>query len=453
MFKESTYDIVDRSILIPVKTSTFAIQGDNASRYIKFKITRYADNVDLTQKEIWICFQNADKKTGETQAINIEYTNTILTFDWCVSSEATVCDGEVNLYVEFRKVDEKDKKIYVLKTKPISRIVEKSFTVDGSATEADYTVENEILDANDSHVIRTDLVDTDIPSIINEKTREIIMNKKKVVAIFKDNMSQILSFRIKRKSNGVDRADKTFCFKYQNAKGECDFCMASNVFIYDDEIHISWALDNKVTKFPGTVVFSILILGETLSEDGKPYAWNSKTSNFTVESGLDVESHMVEPIESWFISWAIEADNILRLSSQYANESKDYKHDLEGIDKTVQALVDLATEQANLSEQHAIQANESATELNGLYAVRSQKDNNNPNIFTIVSYYRADDTLYMTSTLESIVNTYDRRTEVKYDITGTTEINTNIYPINYDEDNIVTGYFGNLGQLQYHGLL
>lgn len=451
MIKENTYDIVDRHIFVPIKHTTFAIQGDNASRYIKFKITRYIDSVDLTQKEIWICFQNAEKKTGETQAINIEYTNTMLKFDWCVPSEVTIKDGEIKFYIDFREVSEKDKKIYVLKTETISQNVGESFTVDGSATEVDYTIENEILDVNDSHVMRTDLVDTDIPSTVNEKTREITMNRKKVIAMFRDNMSQILSFRIKRKSNGVDRADKIFCFKYKNAKGETDICMATNVFIFDDEIHISWALDSKVTKFPGSVAFSILILGKL--EDGKPYIWNSKTTNFTIENGLNVESHMVEPIESWFTSWAIEADNILKLSAQYANESKKYKHDLEGVDKIVESLVDLATEQANLSEKYANQASESVTELSELYAVRSQKDDESPNIFTIVSYYRADDTLYMTSALESTTDKYDRRTEIRYDLTGTTEINRNIYPINYDEDGVVTGYFGNLGQLQYHGLL
>ncbi|MBU5332128.1 hypothetical protein KQI61_07945 [Anaerocolumna aminovalerica] len=445
----STYDIIDRFIYVPVNTTTFAVQGDNASRVIIFRISRFIDGVDLSSKEIYVCFKTILGTTGETATNNIKYSNSVLEFSWAVPSEVTISEGTVEFYVEFREIDKENEKIYCLKTKPITQDIEKSFSIDNSATEGDFTIEKLFLDENSSHLTRTDLIDSDLPFKVDD--RDILMKPTKVIAVFKDNMSQILSFRLRRKVDSIDRGNKTFCFKYMNANGESDICIASNVAIYEDEIYISWALDSKVTKFAGEVTFAIGVIG--FLSDGTLYSWNTKPAQFTVEGGLDVESNLVKPVQSWFDSWVIEADNILKQSAQYANQAKDYYYNIDGMDKVIQDLAEKATEQATLARGYANEANNAVTEFNGLYAVRSEKDENNINIFKTVKYYRSDNTLFMISTLNTVIDTYDQRTEVRYDIDGVTLIDTKIHPIKRDIDGIVTGNFGHLGQLQYHGLI
>lgn len=445
--KNVTYDIVDRIISIPLNTKTFAVMGDNISRYLTFRINRYFDNVDLSHKEINICFKTASSKTGESTAVNIKYSNTILEFDWAVPSEVALSSGTIEFYVEFREVDEENKKIYCLKTKSISQDVEQSFNVDNSAEEKDYSIEKLFLDSNTNHINRADLVDSELPFKIVD--RDILMETKKVIAVMKDNMSQMLSFRLKRVVDGIDRANKTFCFKFMNANGESDITIASNVFIYEDEISIGWALDSKVTGYSGSVSFIVAVLGKL--DDGALYSWNTKTSEFIVEGGFDVDSTLPQPPQSWFNSWVLEADNILQKSAQYANQAKDYYLSAEKINKSVIQYSEVATQQAILAESHANRASDAVAVVTDLYATRTSKDDDN--IFTVVRYFRSDGLLFMTSTLNTVIDTYDQRTEIKYDIDGATIISTTIIPIIRDVDGIVIGRMGNLNQLQYHGLI
>jgi hypothetical protein len=445
--KNITYDIVDRYISIPVITTTFAVMGDNVSRYLTFRISKYFDNVDLSKKQIYICYKTASNTTGESLAVNIKYSNSILEFDWAVPSEVTTSSGTVEFYIEFREVNEENQKVYCLKTKSITHDVEKSFNVNNTAEENDYTIEKLFLHDNSTHINRTDLIDSELPSKVVD--RDIIINTAKIIAVMKDNMSQILTFRLKRKVDGIDRANKTFCIKFLNAKGESDISIASNVFIYDEEINIGWALDSKVTKHPGTVKFEIAVLGYL--EDGSLYSWHTKPAKFVVEGGLDVDSNLVKPAQSWFDSWVIEADNILQQSAQFANQSKTSSQSIETIKADVQQLANTATHQATLSESYANQASDAIAAISDLYITRTSKDD--IGIFKIVNYYRQDSSLYMVSELKSIIDTYDQRTEIRYKTDGVTIYDTKHVPIIRDMDGIVIGRMGNLSQLQYHGLI
>jgi hypothetical protein len=445
----TTYEIVDRNINVPMTTSTFAVNGDNDSRVLIFQITRYVDGADLTKKEIYICYKTSSATSGDTLATNMKSTNTVLKFDWIVPSQVTTSSGLISYYVEFRELDKDKNKIYVLRTKTITQKVEDSFNVNNTATAGNYTTEDLFLKANTSHLTRKDLVDNDIPFKVTD--RNININPKKTIAVLKDNMSQILSFRLKRTVDGVDRADKTFCFKFINAKGESDFCIASNVTIFADEIIIGWALDSKVTKQAGTVTFAICVLGKL--SDGTFYSWNTLSSQITVENGLDVTSSMVVPDQSWFNDWAVEADNVLKQAAQYANTSKDNSSNIDIIKKELVSLSSNITEQVKLAKTYADAAANTTAKINGLYAVRSDKDATDKKTFKTVKYFRSDNSLFMTSILTTINTTYDQRTETEYDLDGTTVLTSKVYPIVRDIDGMITGQFGNMNQLQYHGLL
>lgn len=445
--KNLTYDIIDRVISIPLTTNTFAVMGDNVSRYLTFRISRYIDNVDLSLKKIYICYKTSTTTTGESVAVNLKYSNSILEFDWAIPSEVTDVNGSVEFYIEFREVDEENKKIYCLKTKSITQDVEMSFNVENTATAKDYSFEKLFLESNTTHINRPDIIDGDLPFKIID--RDILMDTKKVVAVMKDNMSQILSFRLKRKIDGVDRADKTFCFKFMNANGETDIALASNVFVYEDEISIGWILDSKVTSYSGTVSFVVSVLGKL--DDDSLYSWNSKMAQFTIEGGLDVDTSLPQPSQSWYNSWIIEADNILQNSAINANKAKDYYLSADNINKAIIENTKIINQQSLIVQSNTNLTQDAISVLTDLYAVRSSKDDTG--VFTVVKYYRSDGMIYMTSTLNSVTDTYDQRIEVRYDVDGATILSTKIIPIIRDLDGIVVGRMGNLSQLQYHGLI
>ncbi|WP_312369072.1 hypothetical protein [Lachnoclostridium sp.] len=447
--KKITYDIIDRTILEPENATTFAVMGDNVSHKMIFRIARFIDSVDLSQKLIYVCYKNSIGATGESPATISRLTNTILEIDWKIPNELTSTHGDVEFYLEFRKLDDQNNKIYVLKTKPVTRQIEKSFMVENTATEADFSFEKAFLDDNSSHLTRSDLVDSELPFRVVD--RDIIINSSRVIAILNDNMSQILSFRLKRVVDGIDRADKTFCFKYINANGESDIAIATNINNFEDDIIISWALDRKVTRYAGTITFSICILGNL--SDGTFYSWNTKPSTFEVETGLDIESQLVTPVNSWFDSWVIEADNILKQSSQFANQAKEFFQKAELAKKDIEELVNATKDHAIAAGTSAKEAKETIYEIVGLYVTRSDKDIDNSEIFKKVNYYRPDRTLYMSSTLSTARDKFDQRIEVKYDIDGTSVVSTDTYSILRDEDDSVTGHFSSLNQLQYHGLV
>lgn len=445
----NTYDIIDRTIVEPLNVSTFGVVGDANSRKMEFRISRYVDGTDLSTRDIFVCFKDSTAATGETEipVNDIKYSNNVLSFLWSVPPQLTSNPGDVELYVEFRKIDISNNREYRLKTKTLTQAVLKSFAIDGSATSGDYTFEDAFLKDNQNRVEHTDLFDADIPFKVVD--RDILFNTDKVIAVLKDSMSQVLTFRIKRYIDGIDRSQMTYCFPFINADGESDISNSCNVFVTEDEIFVGWALDSKVTKSSGQVTFELAVFGKLA--DGSSYKWYTKPSQFNVDNGLDIVSTINPPSQSWYASWVIEADNILKQSAQYCNDAKSFYYkaqtyvtDIENNKQDCENIVVQARQAAN-------DALDAVSEVNSLYAVRENKDSNG--IWATVKYYRPDDTLYMTSTLSGTNSVYNSRTEQRYELDGTTVKSSVIYPITFDGDGAILGRFYNLNQILYHGLL
>lgn len=448
--KYNTYDIIDRTISIPVNFDTFGVEGDSNSRVVEFRINRYVDNIDLSKKNIFVCFKNAALETGEDEVTDKKFTNTILTFGWAVPSALASSAGTVELYIEFRTTDTDGNIVYRLKTKPITRVIEGTFYIYNNATEYDYHVENTWLATNTDRVDHVDLADDSLP--IKVKDRDILFNETKTIAVKNDEMSQILSFRLKRFVNGIDRNPFTIAFCFKNAAGESDMELGCNRMATEDEIFVSWALDSRVTKVPGVVSFYINILGTLAS--GKKYAWQTNTASFAVSDTLDIENNLDAPPSKWYDDLLIEVDNAIKAASIYAKKADEaYKNVLasEGVSETLlQSCRDSAIE----AQQSANEAKDAVNELSKLYIERTNKDQNG--LFITVNYSRDDGTLFMTSVLQSSISgatTYDERIETRYSLDGNTVVSTKICPILYDIDGSVTGRFYPLNQMQYHGLI
>lgn len=113
---DTTYNIIDKAISIPVNITETLVKGDSNSKIIHFRILRFYDGVDLSNKDVYVCYKNASGQTGETVCINRKATNVTLTFDWIIPSEVTTSAGIIFYFVEFRTVDNANKKIYCWKT-------------------------------------------------------------------------------------------------------------------------------------------------------------------------------------------------------------------------------------------------------------------------------------------------------------------------------------------------
>lgn len=434
--KMNTYHIKDRKIVCISQIHTFGIWGDANARCLEFKIARYADGTDLSQKDIYVCYQNASKSTdtGESKinTKDMACNQSVLSFNWVIPPELTSSPGEVLFYIEFRKMDEAFHKVYCLRTLPISETIIDTFQVFGTAVPADYTYENHFLTRNEERIEYKDLIDGDVPFIV--KDREIHFNISKTIAVAKDNLSQILTFKIKRFEDGIDRSGMAFCFPFKNPEGESDISNSCNVCCSEDDIFIGWALDSKVTNQSGNVTFRLLILG-TL-EDGSSYKQSTKDCTFFVEPSVDVVGEMDIPSDSWYDSWLMQADTILKQSAKYNSDTKNHHNE-------ISILKDMC-------EEKAIKAAESASILTDLYITREGKDEKG--IFTVVKYYRIDDTLYLFSRLQKEGEFYTKRMEELYEPDGITLKSSSLWPITYDSDQIITGRFSNMNQFLYHGL-
>lgn len=446
-FKTGVYDIIDRNIILPLNIETFGVVGDENSKVLQFRTDRFVDGADLSSKEIYVCFKNASALTGEKLAENIQFTSKLLTFNWYVPSELTSTAGQVELYVEFRNTDTTNSKVYVLRTTPIVREIKNTFDIYNDATAADYHVLDTFISQNQDKIDRKDLVDSDLPFRVID--REIEFRPTKIIAVQKDNLSQVMTFRLKKVVDNIDRSDMYFTFHFSNADGEKGIDTGCNIMYTEDEIFVSWALDSRATKTPGNVTFKIHING-TL-EDGSTYRWNTLEASFEVQRSFDAIDEIQIPGQDWFTSWEAETNNAIGRAASYANTAKDYYYKVMNQATNTDNLVTEITDKVTEAQQYSNIAHEAAISITSLSASRSNKDTNG--VFTIVEYYRADNTLHMRSTLQEDVAGsmhYSNRLEQVYEADGATLKSSSNVPITYDADGVITGQFGMLNQLLYH---
>lgn len=435
--KESTFEIIDKKIHIPINIATFSVQGDSNSRILLFKSKRFIDGIDVSNKDIYICFKNAALGTGETKTIDVDIDISYIYFKWTVPSECTVQQGDISFYVEFRDTDELLNKKYIYRTMPISQKVIGNFDVYDDATAKDYIVEDDFLELNKAHFQFPELADDRMPILI--KDRDILLKRNYTIAVSGDNMSQILSFRVKRVVNGIDRSNYMFYFAYKRADGKTGIAKGANVMVYPntDEIIVSWALDDRVTYMDGLIQFFLAITGNK-SEDGTRYRWRTKNASFMVEKSLDIKSNLPAPSTEWYEELMTEIDNLTKNNLDYYIQNKAFYENIKQWNTEIKSNI-----------EHCFSMLSDVTQC---YVIRQDKDING--VFKTISYYRSDNTLSLKSELIPVDNTthYISRKETRYDVDGTTVLSNTTTPILYDEDNTIIGQIPILSQFSYHGI-
>lgn len=127
---ESTVEIENRTIIMP-SIENLVVKKDTMSRALEFRIPRYFDGTDLSQKVIAIKYINVNGDGDRSRAINIkcEKDSDEILFTWAIDGKATVKEGKVAYAIEFIGYDEHNN-FYCWQTIPSYIFVENGLIVD-----------------------------------------------------------------------------------------------------------------------------------------------------------------------------------------------------------------------------------------------------------------------------------------------------------------------------------
>lgn len=306
--------IENRSIREFIPLTDLVCKFDSNSRTLKFKIKRYFDSIDLSEKDIKINFINANSRSGYTIGILDEINQDDFTFLWTISDETTVESGRIYYAIQFSSIENNVK--YLWHTKPSSFLVEDSLVILNDVIPTDYTRQQTFYNENDNETRYLHIQDMDTPIQINN--RVILIGEQKDLVVSTDNKSQILSFKIPRYFQGTDLATKLICINFINAQGYGDMSHAVNVNLLQLEIEFSWLLDSRVSVSAGEVLFSISFIG--YNEKDEWYLWSTKISKFNVEQGILIEESIPNPEPSWLQSLNLEIVRLQNNISELENK-------------------------------------------------------------------------------------------------------------------------------------
>lgn len=316
------FPIIERNINVTI-TSDVAVAGDNNSRIITFQIQRYFDGIDLSKKGLRIQFINSLGQSGYTLGTIADTFDAYFTFTWTVGSATLSQAGQVYFAIEFYE-EENNKVVYRWQTVPATFKVEEGIVVIGDAIPINYLREIQFYNTH-NNLSLTDLIDDDIP--IDVVNRSVMTSNLVDVVISRDNLSQILTFRMNRMFDGIDLSERLITIKFLNADNRGDRTSAVNKKITGNILEFGWILDSKLAAKSGKIRFSIEIIG--MNTDGSFYCWQTKPATFIVEEGIDVDSEIPPPEPSWLQSIYFELskrgdglsyeDNKLWLTAQGAH--------------------------------------------------------------------------------------------------------------------------------------
>lgn len=349
------FNVVNRTINIPVEVKDIVVEGDTNSKKITFEMSRYFDGVDLSSKTIKIKYKNAAGGTGVNETSNVLLDFDTFTFDWILTSEVSAVAGKAAIQVECSEVNESLEIIYVWQTKPVEFDVEEGLLVFNDAVPYDDTYQSIFLDSYGGDVNYNDISDTD--PVILVDNRDILIYETRDLVVESDTRSQIISFRIPRYIDNVDLSEKAIAIKFRNALGQGDRVRVVNKIVSDNEITFGWLIDNKVTVKEGLVYFAIEILGK--NEKDELYVWSTKPAAFNVEKGLNVEDMEVPP-SSLIQSWIVESQEAI---DNFHNNTEGYYQDIINSANTVQQAMTDVAENAGIALESAISATQASSEV------------------------------------------------------------------------------------------
>ena len=136
--REDIWDIDSntRRVYIPPQFRWIvAVQGDHYSEILTFRIDRYFDGVDLSQKTCIVQFLNAGGKAGTYQVQKMDTTTEPgkIIFQWAVDNVATQFSGELRFIIRFYSTNGKGLYDFTFNTVPRIVLVHEGLDVTDEA--------------------------------------------------------------------------------------------------------------------------------------------------------------------------------------------------------------------------------------------------------------------------------------------------------------------------------
>lgn len=148
--------------------------------------------------------------------------------------------------------------------------------------------------------------DTNLPNDANEEIivvdsglRNIIVPQSlKTVGVAGDHKAEALFFQMPRYFDGNDLSNHSALIRFINAGNEYGEYQITSKAIDDDFIILGWQVSNYVTRYSGTVNFTVQF--ETVDANGIEYQWQTVPAQLTVLAGLKIEATITDKDDSLF---------------------------------------------------------------------------------------------------------------------------------------------------------
>ena len=119
-----------------------------------------------------------------------------------------------------------------------------------------------------------------------------VPEEMKDIAVSGDHVSETLYFKISRFFDNQDFSEHNCIIRVINAGKEYVECNAINVVVTDDYITFAWLIDKNVTRYSGTIEFTIQF--ETINDTVIEYQWQTTPAQLNILKGIDIENAVTE---------------------------------------------------------------------------------------------------------------------------------------------------------------
>ena len=166
-YKDDNYSTVDEHKSIHMNDLQFVISQESNSQYIPFKIKRYWDGVDLTEKFIRINYINCNNELSYGKVVNVKYNSEYIIFHWLIEPDLSYIDGEIEFeIIALGNTSQGD--YYLWKTRPDGKLnVIKGLSYNGVIeptqdwyTDFQQTISGLVMQAKNYSEIAGELVDS-----------------------------------------------------------------------------------------------------------------------------------------------------------------------------------------------------------------------------------------------------------------------------------------------------
>lgn len=180
--------------------------------------------------------------------------------------------------------------------------------------------------------------DTNLPNdtkeeiiVVDSGLRNIIVPQTlKTVGVAGDHKAEALFFQIPRYFDGNDLSTHNALIRFINAGNEYGEYQITSKAIDDDFIVLGWQVSNYVTRYSGTVNFTVQF--ETADSNGIEYQWQTVPAQLIVLPGLKIEATITDKDDSLFRKLSVQVQMLQEKMNSLPNASE--------LNKTIESLYD-----------------------------------------------------------------------------------------------------------------